>query len=559
MAVPLYESRENLNALPGARVRNDADANAFGAGVVRAGQGFLDAGIAKIQEFEYAEALEAANQFQREVDDLHLNTATGLYNTRKRGAAMNMAQDADNTMIELAAKYQKKMRSPLMRNSFAEQARRVLFAQGRANRKWETAEVEAYQNEEAEGAKANAFNKISLYFDDDERVEVERRNILDALEYQLRNAGPEAREAAMAEMESNVAAVRLNQIVQKSPLEAEGWLEAHKESFSPDAYRKIKGSVEKMVEPYRVEAIRDELLSKFDDEGSALAYIRDNFEGDMEAKVKSAVTASFSDARRVESQREADGYDAMRNIIASAGSYGGALSAISRSGLSARHRKALERQVASQFGLPGAGSVRTDPNAFIDAKGEALAFQNKSRGMSVEERQDAAKQFISKYAGKIAPGVLTDLSDLFMRRASVSGRASGNDPYNKFSWSTRVNKMVRDTGIGEDADEEAAFWSAFSARAHEFETRHGREPTSEELVGIGTELTGSVVVEKKNTIIESAINGGLKGMGLDWRLDADEPVKVRGYKIPRGARYDEEYDRWLVETEDGKLAWYAAD
>ena len=562
MAIPTYESRASLNALPGARVRSAATPEAYGSGAISAGQKFIGAAIEKQQEFEYAEALEAVNMFQADVDKLHLDPDKGLYNTRKLGAASGMGQDADTSMREIAQQYYAKMSSPFMKNAFTEQARRILFQQNRANSKWESGEVETYKSNEAAASQVNAYNKISLYFDDDEMVAVERQNILDALEYQLRGAGTEERAAKMAEMESNIAMVRVNQVVAKSPLEAEAWLEANKDSFLPEMYAKVKGNVERLVEPYKVEAIRDDILSRIPDEGAALDYIRENYDGDMEKKIASSVKAVFSDDRRIQNQREADAYDAMQDAVASSGSYSAALSAISRSGLPPRLKDALSRQARSKFGVGsssggggGSGRVKVDPDVWIDARTEAMTFQANAGNMTLAERNEAAKAFVAKYTGKVSGSGLQTLSNMFFSKSGGSA-GSGKDPYNKFNPMTRVGQMVTAAGISKDVNEEIEFWNEYSARANAQEAELGREMNAEEHIELGRKLTGETIVSKKNNLAEVFISSVAGKFGVNLQFDKDETTSVKGYKVPSGAIWDEDEGVYVKFNDDGTVSEY---
>lgn len=287
--IPTYQSQESLQSLPGARVRSAATPDAYGVGVIQAGQRFLDSAIEKRQEYEYAEALEALNAFQADVDKLHLDPNSGLYNTRKRGAASGMQQDADASMRTVAKQYLDKMSTPFMKNAFSGQARRILDQQNRANSKWEYSEIEAYKTEEATASQNNAYNKISLYYDDDAMVEVERQNILDALEYQLRGAGPEVRAAKMAEMENNIGLVRFYRMVEDDPKAAAVWYEANKNSFTGEWQGKIEQNLKGTLERIQVQETVDALLDKFGTGSVAEVskYVRENYEGELEDAIMS--------------------------------------------------------------------------------------------------------------------------------------------------------------------------------------------------------------------------------------------------------------------------------
>jgi hypothetical protein len=286
---------------------------------------------------------------------------------------------------------------------------------------------------------------------------------------------------------------------------------------------------------------------------------RSNFTGDLEKKVMSAVEAEFADRRRIQNQKEADAYDAAQDAVAGASSYGGALAAISKSGLPPRLKDALARQAKSKFGVGGGGAGRAsvDPDVWVNAKLEAMEFQAKSFGMSTQERADAAKRFNAKYAGKISGSGLRTLNDLFFKNPGSSSGA-GKDKYNRFNPNTYINKMLKDAGISGDAEEDMEFWDEYDSRRRQKEAELKRELTNEEQLEMGRKLTSQIVVQKKNNAAERFVMGALNAIpGVNVSFGKDVTVEAPGYKIPEEALWDEDLGAWYYSAPDGKLMKYA--
>ena len=458
-----------------------------------------------------------------EVNRYHLDPDKGMYHTRLGKDAGGMADAADEWMDNLASEYSMKLNSPSARANFMRQAGQVRMRQSNNNMQWEFKQYDAYRDAEADAAVSLALDEIGRNYLDDGLVEEKRGNIYQALELKLRGLGDEARRAAVLEMEERIGLARINPLIQDRPMEAEAWLRERREDFSAETFKKLEKHIESASEPYKIEAIRDEIMARFSDEGAALKFIIDNFEGDFEKKVYSAVEGMFVDRRRIQSQREADAYDRMQNLISGADNLAGALAAIERSGLSARHKAALAREARSRF---GAGEAWKTGEDWIDAREEAMAFQAGSGSMSLEERAVAARVFNAKWADKIAPSNLRTLNNMFFSRPGGSG-GTGNDPYNRFNPLTRITQMAREAGIFNDYNEEILFWDEFSRVVNGEEAQLGRQLSQGELMEIGEKFTGDVVVERRNNLAERIITG-LTGGRITFKKDKE--VTVKGYQ-----------------------------
>ncbi|GHV57314.1 hypothetical protein FACS1894216_21800 [Synergistales bacterium] len=547
MAVPTYVSNEKVNPMPGVRIapqRFHADADAFGAGAARAGQGFAAAVKVKIDEFDDAKALSLFNKFQSEVDDYHLNPENGVYNTKKLGGALGMARQANADMNALTQKYAEGAGAGVQRR-FLDMAGRLAGQYDRNNAKWQSAQITAFRDAEADAAVGMGYERIAALYAEDDMVAAQREFILNALGAKLKGLGPEATEAAVRDVDNKIAMIRLNQITQKEPLRAEDWLTAHKEDFSAETYLKAREYVERHAAPYKAEALRDEIVGRFGgDEAAAREYVKENFTGDEERRVMAAVEGEYSDRRRIERQREADAYEAMQNAVASGKSYGAALSAIQKSGLQPRLKDALINYAKSKFNVGSGGGRRgSDPREYNSAMAEAMEFNQSSEGKTVGERNAAVAELNAKYAGKVMPGELKRMTNIFYSAPRNLGGTAGSSKTDRkkqmaFNPITQVKAMMKDAGIT-DPDKQDAFTDQFLDRWHKKEIELGRQLDNGEIRRLAVDEIEPIVKQDKS----------------GWFFNRD--VNVQRWEADRmeaqGFEWDEESGKWAQYDDEGRL------
>lgn len=482
MAVlPTYNRQEDLNAIPGMAVHAAGDADSYGLSVAKAGTDLFNFGIKKAQEFEYAKAVSALNAFQKEIDDLHLDPDKGLYNTRKLGDANGMTVDAEASMNEIAAKYFSGLSSPYMKQIFSQQGQKIVFAQSRANQKWEAEQINAYKTQEANSAVTNAYNKIQLFYDDDEQVGIQREIIKQQMEYLLDGMGEETREAEFAKMESNIASIQALAIVKDRPLEAEAWLEENKDRFTPDMYEQVKKKVEAEARPFRLEVIRDEIVKRFgDDQQAAFSFIHKNYEGKDEKDIWQVVESYYTDRRRLKEQAQSDALKYYMNAIASAKSYGEAISIAQRWNGEPRLKQSLIDQAKHLFGVTnGSGTQGYDIRDYLAARTDAAALAEAIADMSPDEAQKARDKFLYKWAGKVRGSRLETLLNLFFPKKSTTAGKAGAAASDKTLTRTMnhnsdslINDILKDSGYLYDPDALATFDSAFDRAIRDWEHEH---------------------------------------------------------------------------------------
>jgi lysozyme family protein len=259
MAIPIYERQIGPAPLQGARLRNSAGPDAYGAGIGRAVEDFGAHLRAKAYEFEDASTLEALNKFQREVEE-HLNDPQkGVYNTRLGSKAFGVADDVDSYIDNLAWTYASKLSSPRARNNFNTRAAEFRDRQYLSNMKWESAKIDEYKNAEADASIATDMDVIANHYGDDEIVDAARGRIYQAGELKTRNLGPDARTRWFAEIDNRIHAARFGAMIEQDLPMAREWFETNKDGFNPEA----RAKAEAMLDNYENYAIADSLFEKY--------------------------------------------------------------------------------------------------------------------------------------------------------------------------------------------------------------------------------------------------------------------------------------------------------
>lgn len=589
MAIPTYERQLKPSPIPGARVTAHGGADAYGAGVARAASGLV-AEIDKLrQEKDYARALQAANEFQRRVDVLHRDPDDGLLVTRVGGLADGLADHADAEMKKIAAEIGGKLSSPLAQKAYAEHTQRIFNAQSRSNMHFEQNEIKKYMEAETDASINGAYRSIAMNADDEEAIEEERQRILDAMEYKLRGAGTQARDAALLEVESSIATVRLSSMLSRDPLAAESWLEEHKDSFTADGYEKAKASVSKQTRPLKLEQMRDSIMAKFgSDEAAARKWILDNLKGEDEKDVWSLVRAQYADARRIRRQREADAYESGMNAVDGASSYADALGKINRSGLPASKRQSLARRAERRFGVGGSYGASISPEKYIEARGISYEYIERARSAETpEDRKVIAMEWAEKHGGAFTPSKQRDVIDKIMNPGRVPSSSSnrtktgteaitrgmtnaekraaklaGFDPFEDIISEYRT-MLWKSSGTGTVdvqmlADFIQGIEDGWDARAARIEKETGRKPTFQDMSDFAEDYTREQVIRKSKEIVVRDYTSEREGWSRRSNEEVEKIDSIPAWQLPPDAidngYWDESTGKFgYVDSKTGKF------
>ena len=282
MAIPIYERQGTMRALPDVAVRYAGDGGQ--AELWEKGKRLMGQVQAKVEEFEDAETLETFNAFQREVEEYHSDPDKGIYNTRLGKDAAEVAGNADTHIDNLIFKYGGALKTPRARQVFGRMATQVRERRYSANMQYESKQIQAYRDSEADATIQNSLTGIGLNPYDDAAVDAERDRAYMALELKMRGLGGEARVAAMQQLEDQIAVTRVVPMINEDPFAARAWFEENKNSMSAVTQQKVADT----LEVYENQEITNGVLAQFGmDEMAGLAYIRENYHGDQQYKLVS--------------------------------------------------------------------------------------------------------------------------------------------------------------------------------------------------------------------------------------------------------------------------------
>ncbi len=289
MRVPIYKRKQGIAPLPAVNVSPAYSPSDNGASTGQAIQN-IAARLQKINDdTEDARTLELMNKFKAESQEYHENPDKGIYNTRLGYQSRGVYKEADEWLRRKGEDYARELGARGKYN-FRRMAEEYIQQRGLQNSRFEADQMKKYQAEQADATIKNGINEVAANPYDDEAVELSRKNMLDALELKLRWATPEAKRLALAELENNIAAARLNVMMNDNPIEAEKWFNENRSSFTPDNALKFQAALKNATKIYKVQSVVDQLIKKFPQghEADALKWIRENFSGDTEERIASA-------------------------------------------------------------------------------------------------------------------------------------------------------------------------------------------------------------------------------------------------------------------------------
>ncbi len=315
MAIRIAERQQSVAPIPGARVQNSADANAFGAPVFRATENLGEVLKRKAEDLEDADTLEAMNRFRQDVERHHNDPDKGLYNTRLGRDAEGLYADADKWMDNKAFEYAGKLRSTRASENFLKMAQQHWQQQNVANSRFEANQVRAYRDAEAKAAIDLGMNDIALNYADDAAVADAEVRMTMALELQTRGLGDDAKKLALQNMQSGIALTRFGKMLEADPEQAGAWLEANKDSMTAEAQSRAQSALTRTMEKveaerriYRTQEFVDGFVTEYGPgrEQEGIAKIRETYSGEEEEKYITAYKTRVNEMKVKEGNVDAE-------------------------------------------------------------------------------------------------------------------------------------------------------------------------------------------------------------------------------------------------------------
>ena len=453
MTVPVYERRLSAGGLPDARVQAPGGADAYGAGIGRAVEGFAAAAIKMNEDLEDAQTLGAYNNFRRDVSAFHHSPDKGVLN-RTGADAGGLSAEANRWMDEKMEEYARNMKSPRMAENFRRMAWQTIISQGDHNSRHEAGEIRKYRIAEADATIKTAIDDAGIFFYDDEAVGVAKSRGLAALEVRLRGLGDESRRAALAEFDNEISMARLVRMIEDDPELAEEWYKENKDSFTADGRLRAEGALRSRIDRLNIErAVLDAWNTWGLDERSGTHAIEVNEKLTFEQRNRAAslYQARVADENRFDEREIRGWFDDIRDGIANAANLEEAAALIDFSNAFGWQRAQLEGIAAQLF----------RPESFQ----EDIYHYNQAYSEVMSGAIDTAEDFLYRWSGHLSDGSLKSMiRPFYSDRGSGGGGPDGSRRTYVGDTTAAVMKHVRESVLPGRYKEDSLEWSRFVTR-----------------------------------------------------------------------------------------------
>jgi hypothetical protein len=535
MAVPVYERRENIAPLPGAKVNAAGGADAYGAGVGGAISNFAETSMKLLNDFEDTETLEAYNNFKRDVSLYHTAPDKGVL--LKQGKDANgLYQSADLWMNNRAEEYARKMKNPRMVNNFRRLAGQTILSQGEQDSKYEAEQLKKYRLSEAEAAVEMAVNDAAANWQDDAAVAAAEQRGIEALAVGYRGMGDEAWKSGLADLRSKIAVAQLAPMIENDPRQAKTWFEGNKDRIIGINRAKIQGIIQDEIDKReRKETSEKEDLERASiveriwetyniDEaaGTDAIYNDDSLSFEQKVKITGLYQARVSDQRRFDEQEIKTWYEATRNEVANAGSMEAALAKIEYSRADGWERTQLEGIAAQLY----------KPETFKeDIQHWNQAYQEVTSGLFA-----TAEDFIYRWNGILSQDSMKSFLKLFYNSDGGGGAKSAR--YIGDSIDKMMKLSMESLNIYEGTIQAQRFSTLVTEEIWARQREKGRPLSPEEMGGVIMEYSkkfitvegGFFTSEQSIPNYERKIAESLGfALGTDGQLYRDGPDGVETY------------------------------
>ena len=518
MAIPMHERQGTMRALPDVAVRHAGDG---GQGALwEKAKGFAGQLQAKVEEFEDAETLEAFNAFQREVEEYHNDPDKGIYNTRLGKDAPGVAGSADTHIDNLMFKYGGNLKSPRAKQVFGRMATQERERRYSANMQYESKQVQAFRDAEADATIQNSLTGIGLNPYDDAMVDAERDRAYMALELKMRGLGDEARVAAQQELDDRIAVARVAPMIQDDPLAARAWFEENKDMFSAPVREKVEAAITQEADKRIVVGATDQLWGQY---GTDEAAARDAiYSSDLSDEQKDKTWT------RYQARAQTDWYNQWYERLGQASSLEEAVAMIEQSGATGKHKIDLMDIAKQSFAGQGGGAKpEDDMGALLEA------YEKIKRG----ELRDT-KKLVQEYGPVLTKDTIETLSKQIIDGIIADEKsANGND--------SDVDVIMQKAKIT-DPIEQARFQQVYFGEVMKAQQEKGSPLTKLERLTIAENLA------KKDVVLQE-----------HW-YDDRKTTQYKDQAMKQiGGTWDPKKQQWVALDSDGNLievlTWESVD
>lgn len=531
MRIPRYQRKAGAPAdLPNAQLAArpylpDAPGpEAFGAGVGRA---LAQAGhrLEQVAERMQAEedstrVVEAQNALSAWEREFFNNPETGIF-SKKNKDAVGLYDEAAKVYEEKVREVSGTLGNDRQRMAFSRSASSSMNAKLDAAARHEAAQRQNWMVETAKQTMSIKLDDIMANYTDEGIVTAAIADVRSSIEAMFPGMGGAFVDTATARFVSSAHLARIEAALKAGdPDLALAIFDANEEAIDGTKRAAVKADIDQAQMLRWTQEESEAVWRRFGLKGeeAALKHIRETYEGDRESKLMTAVQARYVDEKRIQAKRESDAYDALYDRVASAGSYGEALSAIERSGLKRRQRDGLKRLAEETFGVE-ARLPKTDPEA-------AMEIQGHLDNRDLFKAYPTWRQFYAEFGDKLSHAERNRYNAMYQEAEK------GTPPAVVYSVQSGMNKLLDDAEIKSQKERVRFVESAQSHLAYE-ERRLGRPLSASEQMDLLEGLTKKHLLERKS-----------------WWIDPKAP----GYTIPPGYEFNETFNQQVRVDEDG-VVW----
>lgn len=331
MKVPVYSKTVKADPLGGAYMnrwggaarstgtnarafgQNPFGADAFGANVGRAMEdaGRELRGLSETfgaisnrmkEERDANMVLETSTKWQKELLRFQHDPEKGLY--RRQGkSAVGAYAETERFLGESVAKLRAELENEDQKEAFGRYAMQRGLALLDSVARFEARQHHAWRTETAQLALNTAIESAVANYHDGNLIQASLDEGKKALDATMTGSGAEAIGAAKAEFATRLHGEVIRRYLENDPRGAENYYKLVEDQIEGPARRAIKKEIDAGTRILRIQEKTDDLMDRFNSEGDALRWIRDNASGKDEQSLVTSVKTRFRERRMETAER----------------------------------------------------------------------------------------------------------------------------------------------------------------------------------------------------------------------------------------------------------------
>lgn len=305
MRVPVYQQQVTPQ-IPSVRTQVQVPEGATGVALkpIDTSQGIaqgvesLRLGLVKLNENREKFMLASAvNEYRRANTEFLHAKDTGVFAKKGKnvfGVTQQFDEFSTKTRDDIAKQYRMNGEA---KNRFLEATSSLYNSSLSSVMTHEQRETDAAQQAEWKAMYTDSLNNAALVAFDDAACKQEMEIGIGAVAQSVAHLPEKAQQSAIAEYVSKFQTQRVASILEKDAKAADAFLKAHKGDFIGTDYLRVRKAVDDKLDVIKVQETIDNLMHKFKDERSMIAWIRAHNEGEMENKLVTAAKSRWSEQR----------------------------------------------------------------------------------------------------------------------------------------------------------------------------------------------------------------------------------------------------------------------